>query len=894
MKWADQTTRWLSRLPGKTILGGVLVVLLPFLQRLLYLGRMYYIRDFTEVIGARGYFYHQLRQGKLVLWDSLQATGIPFPSYFYDLFNPLSWIYTFVLQDGYLRSNPTQWMLTIHCSLGALGAYLLGLSLKLGRTAAVVMGVIMGCCGVVTIKSVEPMMVHTFVWAPFIFLFLHRARERGLKREGLWAGVFLGFCFMGGHPQIFYYIGIAVLLYALYGLVVDTDRSGARVAWSGAFRLYLPLTLSFLLTGFPQMAHQVSAGLWGPQGVITAANSRTLLIHSQSGSADFSFLYSFLFPALEGGHGETYFYVGIMPLILAWAGSLSIKKGSGVGFWKILVLVSLLLMMGGNLGIHKILVDILPGFKYFRLPSRWSFLVSLGLLVLSGFGVAALLSAKKEKAFPGFTQGLAITIGGFFLVMISLVAVRHLEVVPEGKGINLIMHSLTGVVFFLAASWFVFRRIREGETGPALRFLIVAVVVLDLAFYHPSVGVNLNTAWNQDDFGPDPSEVTKTMDQVARGMASLSEGRPARFLIDISGVRTPWEKNIHQSALYRYRLATLSPIDGFPGRLFPLGYWQMAWNLKDIPRAINLLGGQFLEKEHPDAAAQRSRWDVVGLSQAGIHLDPRTPVSRLSLEIQGDPLTGKDPATVVAELGLVEGRQPKGIWPITLGNVGQGGHLEIPLNTPVTATEILLASTFPEGKVAIEKILVNGTPVSDTLQLTPANQWLVRNEQALPPAFFVSRAAVLKGQNEYLAALYSMDPSRCVLFRKAPPGFRPTNHLTVEPGGSVSILKWEEQEVLLQVKAERPGYLVMTQGAYPGWKARIDGKKTPILMAYGFLTALPIGPGNHQVRFTYQEPWVVAGLIISPLWSGGLLFWTVRRRKRGLSRVVRPVDGGLC
>ena len=187
----------ISWLPGKTFLGAVLVVLLPFLQRLLYLKGLFYGRDFTELIGARGYFYHQLRQGKLVLWDAVQATGIPFPTYFFDLFNPLSLIYTFLLQDGYLRSNPAQWMLTIHCSLGALGAYLLGLSLNLGRTAAVVMGVIMGCCGVVVIKSVEPMMVHTFAWAPFVFLFLHRARRRGVETGRVMGRGFYGFLFYG-------------------------------------------------------------------------------------------------------------------------------------------------------------------------------------------------------------------------------------------------------------------------------------------------------------------------------------------------------------------------------------------------------------------------------------------------------------------------------------------------------------------------------------------------------------------------------------------------------------------------------------------------------------------------------------------------------------------------
>ena len=147
---------------------------------------------------------------------------------------------------------------------------------------------------------------------------------------------------------------------------------------------------------------------------------------ARTGSADFSLLYNFLFPALEGGHSETYFYVGIMPLVLAWVAVIYLGRSSGAGFWKFLVLVSLVLMMGGNLGLHKILVDVLPGFKYFRLPSRWVFLVHLGLLVLSGFGVARMLSVKNAGEFRGFTQGLAIIIGGFFLMMIPLIIVRSL------------------------------------------------------------------------------------------------------------------------------------------------------------------------------------------------------------------------------------------------------------------------------------------------------------------------------------------------------------------------------------------------------------------------------------------------------------------------------------
>ncbi len=298
-----------------------------------------------------------------------------------------------------------------------------------------------------------------------------------------------------------------------------------------------------------------------------------------------------------------------------------------------------------------------------------------------------------------------------------------------------------------------------------------------------------------------------------------------------------------------------------------------------MPRAFALLGVQYLENRRPELAAQRSKWDLPGFSQAAVRVNPGEEISRLALEVRGEGLEGKDPRTIVAEIGLVEGQQLKGNWPIRLEQLSKGGLLEIPLGEPLSATEILLASSCPTGKVRVEKVQVNGNPVSDSLKTTPVRSWLVRNDQALPPAFFVSRAAVLKDEPSYLEALYSIDPFRCVLFRKAPPGHQTPVKLTADPGGEVKLLQWKDEEVHLQVMAQRPGYLVMTQAAYPGWTAWVDGRKTSILKAYGFLTALPIGPGAHEVRFVYREPWLVAGLIVSPLWLSGLLFWTFRRKR---------------
>ncbi|MBI5583377.1 MAG: YfhO family protein [Deltaproteobacteria bacterium] len=884
----------ITQIPRKTFLGGLLVALLPFLQRSLYLGRLYYGRDFTEIIGARSYFYQQLRQGKLVLWDSLQATGIPFASYIYDLFSPLSLPYVFLLQDGYLRSTTAQWLLTIHCAIGAVGAYLLGLNLKLGRTAAVVMGVVMGCCGVVTIKSVEPMMIHTFAWAPFVFLFLHRARERSRLLESLWAGLFLGLAFMAGHPQIFYYIGIAVFLYALYWLIIDTEHSGSRSAWTGALRLYLPLTISFILTSLPHFSHMLMDMLFAPPpSIFASADNRLLLAHSQDGSADFGYLYNFLFPTLEGGHSEMYFYVGIMPLVLAWVAVLHLRRDPASGFWKFLVLIALLLMMGGNLGLHKILVDVLPGFKYFRFPSRWVFLVHLGVLILAGYGLDRLLASTQPEEFSGFSRVLAVLCGSLVLISIlawllyhltTLMLKRPADSLIDERSMRLIVQSVTGTVFLLAATWFVFRRIREGERGPAVRFLIVAAVILDLAFYHPSTGVNLNTAWTMRDFGPDPSEVTGPMDAFAREMAALAGESPARLVIGVHKVRTPWERDIHQSALYRYRVRSFYPIDGYPERLHPDGYWRLVDNVKEMPRAVNLLGGRILETEREEPKSNRSAWFLMAYSQAAIRLAPGTQVVNLAVEGLAEHPAPHESGTPVAEVGLWTPAGLVGPWPLTPEQLGRGTAVQIPMSGPVEAAEVLLASIHPRVRVHVKKVWINGSTVSDSLQLTPVTAWASRNEQAQPPAFFVSRAAGVGARHDYQKALLSLDPSRCVLFKEDRKGSGTEGHLTPDPGGTVSILKWEDQDVRLKVQADRPGYLVMTQSAYPGWTGWVDGRKTPILRAFGFLMALPIGPGSHQVRLAYSAPWLVAGLIVAPLWVLGLFFWTFRRKKADLRR----------
>ncbi len=55
-----------------------------------------------------------------------------------------------------------------------------------------------------------------------------------------------------------------------------------------------------------------------------------------------------------------------------------------------------------------------------------------------------------------------------------------------------------------------------------------------------------------------------------------------------------------------------------------------------------------------------------------------------------------------------------------------------------------------------------------------------------------------------------------------------------------------------QVNATRPGYFVVANSYYPGWKAWVNGKQVQILKAYGLFQAVPIAEPNNTIEFRFS------------------------------------------
>jgi hypothetical protein len=83
------------------------------------------------------------------------------------------------------------------------------------------------------------------------------------------------------------------------------------------------------------------------------------------------------------------------------------------------------------------------------------------------------------------------------------------------------------------------------------------------------------------------------------------------------------------------------------------------------------------------------------------------------------------------------------------------------------------------------------------------------------------------------------------------------------PEAAVEITAYEPERIGIRIDTPADGVLIVSEWAYPGWSATIDGAPSPILRANAGLRALPLRAGSHEVVLLYRPTSVTAGGIIS-------------------------------
>lgn len=104
--------------------------------------------------------------------------------------------------------------------------------------------------------------------------------------------------------------------------------------------------------------------------------------------------------------------------------------------------------------------------------------------------------------------------------------------------------------------------------------------------------------------------------------------------------------------------------------------------------------------------------------------------------------------------------------------------------------------------------------------------------------------------------------------------------------GQAQILARRNDRLLIETDAAQASLLVLSEMAYPGWRARVDGQDVEWRRVNYMLCGVPVGAGKHQVEFVYQPDIVKYGALVSVTSALGLLslvVWESWRRRRAVT-----------
>jgi hypothetical protein len=167
----------------------------------------------------------------------------------------------------------------------------------------------------------------------------------------------------------------------------------------------------------------------------------------------------------------------------------------------------------------------------------------------------------------------------------------------------------------------------------------------------------------------------------------------------------------------------------------------------------------------------------------------------------------------------------------------------------------LLGLRFIAVGAPVGEVDKNLKPGDLTLVARTADAYIYENPRALPRVLFVEDWA--QADFEALVATGKwpqFDPRHTVLLDAAPEADEAITKLAKAPAAvsAVRIRHYENTEVVIEVDAAQPGFVVLNDVWHPWWVADVDGVEAQILRANVLFRAVQVPPGQHVLRFEFK------------------------------------------
>jgi hypothetical protein len=902
------------------------------------------VDSFLYFYPYKAYVAQALGSGRFPLWNPHLFMGAPlFANMQTAILYPLHWPFLWLPAPRQVAAS-----VVLHVILAGWGALAYARrSLTLNWPGALAAAIIFALGGFVGAQVEHINQLNVVAWLPWVFLLLDmsvKSKNRLAPMLGL--GLVVALMLLAGHAQATYICLVGLGLYVVTGgwgqRANDKDQisnlkdqtSNGKDQISGdeplaALRSYLVSRSPYLgvfviaaVVGVLLAAVQLlpalelsrlsvrSGGL--PYREVVAVSLRPWQLH-----------YTLLPPFgadLSQVFGEAYSeyvaYVGVIGLGLAAFGLLrGWRRRPGTRFFALLAAGGLFLGLGGFNPFYYLLYIIVPGFDLFRAPARWMLLYAFGVAMLAGIGMEAISSwgvrgsgnrGIRESGDQGIGESGNRGLLSKLLPPILLVLVC-VELFLASQGLRYNRPTAPEAFSFLRPS------IAHLKTDPGLhRFLSLSGIVYD------------------------PGD-------LAEIQAIFAGQLPEEAIYDYIVAAKEKEVLFFNLPL----LYGLYSVDGYDGGLLPLRDFvtmqrlfldeenlsldgRLRENLRDVPpgRLLSLLGVkyvitdkvfdvwidglfydlQFPARLSPDGIPRVGTSDLPDFPSTALgvishlggagDLTDGTPVARITVADETgwsetiELLAGRDTseghytdqvAHGQARVGHTWRDDASGVDYVTLA----------PLDAPRRLTSISVEGIAPAGEFVLRGLSLVDTRTTTTRQVTlstDGNYRLVHsgdvkiyeNLDVLPRGFVVHQVEVIPDDDQAVARMRNpaFDPAQTVVLTGGEP-------LAGEGDATVEMVSYAPEEIVVDVTTDAPGYLVLTDTFYPGWRATVDGEPAEISRADVAFRALRLEPGAHRVEFCYRPTSVRWGIWISGaaflLWLAALVWALWRRRKNFVS-----------
>ncbi len=832
----------------------------------------------------RAYATESLLSGRLPLWNPHLFLGVPFLANSQaGLLYPFNWIFLWA-------DVPKQiaYSIGLHIWLAGIGAYYFAHhSLRLPSLAAFVGAMIFAFSGFLGAQVEHINQLQVSAWLPWTFLFFDKISEVN-KDLKIWKakkciaflGLFIAFMLLAGHTQSVYIslVGLSVYALARRGLPFLFQN-----ATSGGQKLHF-----FFIWGLDRLRHLIPLMAAVLLAILISAAQLLptfeLSQHSfRSGGLTYNEVVSFslnphklfytIFPPygldLEAQLGPAFSefiaYIGLIPLALALTGAISLWRSrqqdqgaiglvGGVGF---------ILAFGLFTGpLYILLYHYVPGFNLFRVPARWLLLYTFAMAMLAAIGFHCL--GKHVTRATWRIRGFNVTLISLIIVELFIAAqsLRYNKpTAPEAY--HFLQPAIvqlqtaqkqTDRFFSLSGTRYdpgdlreVYNIYSDQLSERAIYDYLVAAKQKEVLFFNLPLVFGLNTIDGYDG-GLLPLKKFLDLQRLFLDEETLSsDGRlreklqtlPPTRLLSFLGVRHIITDKVHDIWLDNifYDLQ-------FPAILKPREVSQV-WTENIPPLSTTAIGVIFQSQRKDEVADLIVRYE-----------DGREVYFAISLD-QSQAWTENDYYTVFDGLS---GQPIHAVGVVAKDDITIRG-LSLINQASLTSQSLILST---EGQYR----LIHGGDIKIYESLT-----------ALPRAFIVQERQTVTNTNAAIRQL--RDPnfdlsqtfvqvsndSKLIRGNLSPPsgtpsvGGAPAGGLEGPPPlasrendsqNQATITHYSPEKVTIQTYLNRPGWLILTDTHYPGWRVWVDGVEIEILEANLMFRAVALSAGVHEVFFAYQ------------------------------------------